>query len=349
MRTRVLLLLLLVLSTGLSLTAQVANLEGVRQSPEELDKLITGKMQSSDIPGLSVVIINDGKIVFNKTYGVRNVESNEPVDTNTTFEAASLTKPVFAYGFAKLVASGKVSLDTPLYRYLDYSDINYDERHKLVTARMVLSHTAGFPNWRNSSKEGKLYFVSDPGEKFVYSGEGYVYLGKVVEKVSGTPLNDYFRDSVFVPLSMSHSFFIWTKHADSVTSIGHSKKGKLMPKTKNSIVRIASGLQTNAIDYARLIQALLTADGQLRSTLDVFFTPQLEVNDRSIEADAWGLGFALKTYGEKQVVNHFGSNPGFESFMEFFPGTKFGVVMFANKDGGLEFIKKFTKNVLHAK
>lgn len=346
MRIPFTLFLIIILLSG-RLEAQVATLEGRQWSQTGMDELITKKMEADHIPGVSLAIINGGAIVLNKSYGWRNIEMALPVDSNTTFEAASLSKPVFAYGFSKLVASGKIALDTPLYRYMDYPDISYDPRNQLVTARMILSHTAGFPNWRDGSRDGKLYFISDPGEKFAYSGEGYVYLGRVVEKIAGTPLNDYFRDSVFIPLSMSHTFYIWNAHADSVTSIGYSKKGKPMPKTHPGQVRVASGLQTNAGDYARMLCGILNAEGPLKETLDIFFQPQLKVKAGGIVADYWGLGFAIKMYKDKKLINHFGSNPGFESFMEIYPDTKYGVVMFANKDGGLDFMKELINKVFH--
>ncbi|MET0464663.1 MAG: serine hydrolase domain-containing protein [Chitinophagaceae bacterium] len=328
---------------------QITNLEGKTFSYQELNNLFEKIRSSYDVPGASIAIINDGAVVYNEVYGVRSTASMVRIDTNTTFEAASLTKPVFAYGFAKLVAAGRIAMDTPLNRYFSYEDIDYDERAKAVTARMILSHTAGFPNWRNNSKDGKLYFISNPGEKFFYSGEGYVYLGKVLQKITGITLDQYYRDSVFTPLGMEHTFFIWNAHADSVTSFGHTKKGKPLPKTHPGEVRIASGLQTNASDYSRFVCGLLNADNTLKAVLEDFFQPAVKVKEAGVVADYWGYGFAIEMRGEKKMINHFGANPGFESFMELDPVSRYGFVVFTNANDGLKLVRKVNDDILHKK
>lgn len=113
---------------------------------------------------------------------MKNSASKELVDNDTVFEAASTSKPVFAYAVMKLVEKGVIDLDTPLTHYTSERFLKGDPRLDLVTARHVLSHTSGFPNWR--SAEGlRLDFT--PGEKWSYSGEGYSYLQSVVTHLTG--------------------------------------------------------------------------------------------------------------------------------------------------------------------
>ncbi|MCP5105160.1 MAG: beta-lactamase family protein, partial [bacterium] len=138
--------------------------------PLQLDKAIPALMEKADIPGMSMAIINNSKIVSRKVFGVKNTKTKTPVTGDTLFEAASLTKPVLAYSALKLVDEGKLELDKPLYQYFEYKDIQHDERYKLITARIVLKHSSGFPNWRTMNNDKKLDIKFTPGEKFSYSG-----------------------------------------------------------------------------------------------------------------------------------------------------------------------------------
>ena len=140
-------------------------------------------MREHAIPGLSMVVIENGEVALHFELGVKNTETKESVDEETLFETASLSKPVFAYGVLKLVEKGKLDLDKPLVAYLPYPDIANDERGHSITARMVLAHTTGFPNWRPKNAPLKIHF--QPGDRFSYSGEGFLFLQKVVEQVTG--------------------------------------------------------------------------------------------------------------------------------------------------------------------
>ncbi|MEE9170781.1 MAG: serine hydrolase domain-containing protein, partial [bacterium] len=153
----------------------------IQQAISDLQSRIPIIMEKADVPGLSVALIQDAKIVWDHGFGVASRETNAPVTENTVFEVGSLTKPVFAYAALKLVEDGLLDLDKPLSEYLEEEYIE-DDRISQITARRVLSHTAGFPNWRPRGGELKIHF--EPGEKFSYSGEGYVYLQTVVASLT---------------------------------------------------------------------------------------------------------------------------------------------------------------------
>jgi CubicO group peptidase (beta-lactamase class C family) len=181
----------------------------VDESIETLQKDIPVWMNNADIPGMQAILIRNGKQAWLKSYGVANAETKTPVDNNTLFEAASLSKVITAYAALKLVDQGKLDLDIPLNTYLGNNyDIGDDERIRLITARLVLTHSAGFPNWRNEGSP-TLPIEFTPGEKFSYSGEGFVYLSKVMEKLTAMDFETYVQESVFQPLGMTNSFFSW--------------------------------------------------------------------------------------------------------------------------------------------
>lgn len=162
-------LILLLLSTSIS-NAQINTHSGKRINVAVLESKVRKAMDSLRIPGMSLAIINKGKIVYVKGFGFANLENRKPVTAQTNFEAASMSKPVFSFYVQRLANDGIIDLDKPLFKYLPATDIN-DERYKKITARMVLSHTTGLPNWREGEK---MELAFDPGSAFSYSGEGYM-------------------------------------------------------------------------------------------------------------------------------------------------------------------------------
>ena len=121
-----------------------------------MDTFLKSKMDSIGIPGLSFALINDEQIIYHRTIGVTNIETNQPVSNLTIFDAASMTKTPFAFLVMRLAEKGILDFDKPLFTYLPHPDIAHDERYKLITARMVLSHASGFPNWRRFNEDKKL-------------------------------------------------------------------------------------------------------------------------------------------------------------------------------------------------
>ena len=128
---------------------------------DTIEAYLNSKIDEYNIPGMSIAFIEDGKIVYHDVLGYANLETQSPVTNATIFEAASLSKSVFAHFVMTYVDAGKLDLDTPLYTYWPYPDIAYDERYKTITARMVLSHRAGFPNWRNDTPGDSLKIHSN--------------------------------------------------------------------------------------------------------------------------------------------------------------------------------------------
>jgi CubicO group peptidase (beta-lactamase class C family) len=149
----------------------IKTISGRKIKTADLDAFIVKQMDSLSVIGLSMAIIENGKIAYSKNYGFKNNKTKEQVNDSTLFEACSLSKPVFAFFVLKLVEKGILDLDKPLYLY--YQDPKVDTAkgyYKLLTARMVLCHASGFPNWRENEDFTKtLYFENKPGTKYGYS------------------------------------------------------------------------------------------------------------------------------------------------------------------------------------
>lgn len=176
-------------------------------------------MRTDAVPGLSAAIVKGGEIVWASGIGVKNVETKEAVTTETIFPAASLSKPVFAYAVLKLSDERLLDIDRPLLEYLPWPDLPNDPRAKLITARRVLSHTTGLPNWRFQLSQ-PLTISSTPGQAFTYSGEGIYYLQRVVEHITGRGFGEFMQDRVLKPCRMRNSSYVWLpQHKTQATSV----------------------------------------------------------------------------------------------------------------------------------
>lgn len=317
------------------------------QTTARLERQLAELMKKADVPGLSVALIRNGAVVWHHGFGVKNSKTIEPVTNNTVFEAASLSKPVFAYAVMRLVDAGKFDLDKPLNQYLPGNyDVGPDPRLGRITARLVLSHTTGFPNWRGGDPVLKIFFT--PGEKFSYSGEGFVYLSKVVEHITGEKLNDFMKRMVFDPLGMTSSSYVWQSSYDSQKTSRHNSLGEPTPQLKPTS-NAAASLHTTAQDYARFIAALLNGTGLTKETLKQMLTPQIKVdeggsNTTGRPADklspniSWGLGVGLQSTADGVSFWHWGDNGDAKSYFVAFQRQKLGAVVFANGTNGLSFM-----------
>ena len=144
-------------------------------------------MEQLGVPGMSLAIIDDGKIVFYKGLGLKELNSSKEVDQRTIFEACSLSKSFLVMVAHQLVDEGRLDLDLPVFRYMEHEKLEYDQRYKQITTRMLLSHSSGMENWIFNNKRDKLELLANPGERYVYSGEGYQYLAMVIEKLLDQP------------------------------------------------------------------------------------------------------------------------------------------------------------------
>ena len=294
-------------------------------------------MKAAGIPGLSLAYVKAGKIQEAYYLGVRSTDTKEAVDSATVFSAASLSKCVFAYAVMKLVDAGKLSLDSPLYKYLDYPDLRHDERYKKITVRMTLSHTSGLPNWRNGQK---LNFRYNPGEQYSYSGEGFVLLSKVVEKISGKPIGEWMQENALTPLKMDRSSYIWESYFNNDYAWPHTDLGKTTFHNNSTKANMAYSLETTAGDYARFLMALLNGKDLKKETFQAIFKPQPHSQFEKFPSQlAWGLGVGYENTGAEKAFWQWGDNGNFKGFMIGYPGTKEGLVYFADSYNGLSILQ----------
>lgn len=320
-----------------------------------LQKEIPELLKEGTVPGLSMALIRDGKTYWVHAFGVKDAKAAEPVDSGTIFELASLSKPVFAYGVLKLVDAGKLELDTPLSKYLPKPYIEGDTRLDQITARYVLSHRTGFPNWRRDGNALTIHFT--PGERFSYSGEGFVYLQKVVEQITGKPLNDYMTEAVFVPLSMTSSSYVWRPDFDARTATPHDGAGQSGEKFKPKEANAAASLHTTAGDYASFVEAVLNGTGLKPKTLREMETPQIAVDPECTNCTErvpkelsksvfWGLGMGIQETAQGESLWHWGDNGRFKCYVVAYPKQKIGVVLFMDGENGLSILRELLNTAI---
>ena len=304
-------------------------------------------MKKHKVPGVSIALIENGEIIGHNEYGVKNSKTHDPIDSDTIFEAASLSKPVFAYAVLQMVERGKFHLDTPLTKYLPYSDVPNDERLNLITARVVLAHTTGFPNWRPTSEALKIHFL--PGEKFSYSGEGFVYLQKVIEHLSGQTIEDYIKQNIFIPLEMMHSSYVWQNKYEKLKALGHDTDGHPMQRHEPEAANAAFTLHTTALDYAKFVIAIMKDIGLKPEIINQMITPQIKVEEGCVnciekpfgklsEEISWGLGWGLQLDAKGECFWHWGDNGGFKCYVAGYKLKKKGIVILTNGSNGLTII-----------
>jgi CubicO group peptidase (beta-lactamase class C family) len=277
------------------------------------------------------------------------------VDASTVFEAASLSKPVFAYAVLKLVDRGLIGLDVPLFQYVPgYAD---DPRIRTVTARQVLTHTSGLPNWRPRGKP--LVFAFDPGTRFSYSGEGFVYLQNVVEHLVGTPLDAFVREQVFRPLGMANSSYVWPDPYEHLAATGHQSNGDPVPQYKplegGSPINggggpsAASSLHSTATNYAKFMIGLMKGSAMLTTQVHVDSGCANCVGKpvtHPSESISWGLGIGLEQTRQGTAFWHWGENSYFRCFQIALPKEGRGLVIFTNSENGFKVIPEIVDHIL---
>lgn len=301
---------------------------------QTLTRFIEKSMNEAKVEGFAVSVIQKGEIVFNQGFGVANSDTGTEITSQTLFEAASLSKPLFAYFTLLQAEKGVIELDQPLYSYLPHPDLTDNEWHKLITARMVLTHTSGLPNWRSDSS-GQLAFLFKPGTNFQYSSEGYEYLRQVLQKqlnVDDSGLQALIDNQVTDQINAGFMKYIWDDEIPERKAFGH-RNGKPTDNDKHDHNFGASySLITTAGDYAKFITDILVPDtAEKQKVVEELLELQTDVPHEKGKLHR-ALGFAAKQVDGRLKYYHSGNNGDFLTYVEFDPASRNGVVIFSNSD-----------------
>lgn len=305
-------------------------------SPEKLDNFIKAYQEYYVIPGVSLAIIKDGKVAYHKTYGNQNAVTRKAVNDKTLFEAASITKPVFGFAVCRLAEKGVIDLDKPLHTYLPFEDIAHDERYKLITARHVLTHKTGFPNWAYNNDDGKIDIKFTPGTDYGYSGEGFEYLKRVVNKITGKNVEAIVQEEVLTPLGIENTYFSENEYMKTHASNGHYGRNP-SPKNLPQGPGMAWSMHTEANTFSNFALGLLERKGLKTETYEDMFKKHTKVDDDEAK-DGWeyfvGLGIALEKTPFGPAFGHGGNNGDFKCQFKVFEDLNAGYIIFTNSNHG---------------
>jgi CubicO group peptidase (beta-lactamase class C family) len=301
--------------------------------------------QRHRIPGLAVATLEDGALRSELVLGLADVDRKAPVTTTTRFEVASLTKPVFSRWWMQAVASGQVALDEPLANR--FGDLGLGRHPHVVglTARQLLSHQSGLPNWREPETATELPFAFAPGSGFAYSGEGYEALARVLAKVYDVDLQGLarrFDRDVAQPLGLQHFTFA-RPNCRAGKAAPHRQGARLSWTPCPSGLGAAGALESSAGDYARWL-------GQVMAGTDL--APELDLDwwrGQGVRIPAehparahglvdWSLGFARHQLPFGALWVHTGDQRGYTALALVSDDRRRGLVVLTNADAVQAFL-----------
>lgn len=262
-------------------------------SAAAIDAEVARGMASTCAKGLALAVIDKGRIVHVKSYGLRNARG-DPLTNDTIMYGASLTKALFAYTVMQLVEEGVIGLDTTIDHYLpkplpDYteqevedlyarwSDLVGDHRWKKLTPRILLTHSPGFANFGFLEPDGKLRFHFEPGARYAYSGDGFILLQFVLERGLGLDLGREMQRRLFDRFGMRNTSMMWRPDFRANLADGWDMAGKVEPHDERSAVRAAGSMDTTIADFAKFAAAFARGDGLSRKSRAEITRQQLPI------------------------------------------------------------------------
>ena len=290
-------------------------------------------LEQKSIPALGIGYIENGKIEQISVFG--ELEKGIKAPKSTIWNVASLTKPITALVVLKLIDSGKLGLDEPVYKYYIDPDIKNDQRAKLLTPRIILSHQTGFTNNRENYKDGKLKFEFEPGTKYQYSGEGYDYLRKVIEQKFNKTIEQLASEFIFKPLKMNNTSFVWKEKYESKIVKWHTKKGETYKLIKQTKANGADDLLTSIEDYSKFITYIINGADLSKKLQQEMVKNQVTINDCKYFGLGWWIDENINTDNDFAMV-HGGDDVGVHTIAFIIPKTKQGLVIFTNSDNGTD-------------
>ena len=325
-------------------------------------------MKVANVSGVAVSVFNNDKPVFSRTYGLANVQKNISFQQISVMYAASFAKMVFSYIAMQFMQEKVIDLDKPLVEYLNkplpdykingwnrgYQDLKNDDRYKKITARMCLTHTTGFPNWRWFEADKKLKFKFDPGTRYSYSGEGLYLLQFVIEQITGKDYETISQERVFKPLGMANTSQVWQTRFNTNICYGHNAKGEPYELMKWQEASAGGSMSTTLEDFTKFYTAFINHKGLSNESFKEMTSTQLRIKSRrqfgplaiidSTDNDNIELGYGLGVgvfrtpYGRAFFKE--GHDDGWGHYSVCFPDEKIAILIMTNNDNGESIFKE---------
>ncbi|KFG94163.1 hypothetical protein GQ56_0127610 [Burkholderia paludis] len=318
----------------------------------DLGKFLATVTATGPIPGVSLATLRGGTEDTEYHFGIRGEHDRAPVDAQTVFEAASLTKPVVSFVALQLAEEGLLDLRQSLFDICgEY--VPGDPGSRQISAFHVLTHTSGLPNIVRDKAPLRTYF--NPGERFSYGSSAFAWLQRAMETATGRSLEALARERVFEPWGMSRSSLEWQERFSENHAQGHEWEGEPVPKCRVSTAQASWSLLTTASDYLAFVRNVLAGRGLSGSSYDQWFLPRVHTRQgddaEDLQGDnppdlrvAWGLGWGLEP--AQGCFFHWGNSPGFRAFVLANRATRDAVVWFANSARGMRLVHAVAPEVV---
>lgn len=307
------------------------------------DSAIEALIREYKIPSVTIGYIRNGKLQQIRAFGAQT--PNVPIAYNSIYKVASLTKPITALVVLKLVEQGKWKLDEPLADYYVDPEVKNSPYLYKLTTRFVLSQQSGFPNWRYLRPDNKLVFEFEPGTKFQYSGEGFEYLRKALEKKFSKSLEELAAEELYLPLKMTDTHYYWNKSVDeSRYAVESDTAGQPIKFIKYEKANAAANLLTTVTDYGKFLVDILDSAALSSKLYEQFISPQ----STKKPGVYWGLGMQVlpDLPGGEIALEHTGGDDGTKCIALLLPKSKRGLIIFENGENGLILWRKIIEEYL---
>jgi CubicO group peptidase (beta-lactamase class C family) len=346
----------------------INKVDGSKIAVDSLNSKIEYLIKAANISGIAVSIFNDNQPVFSRTYGLADVQKNIPLQKSSIMYGASFAKMVFAYIAMQCVQEKIIDLDKPLVEYLSkplpdykingwnrgYQDLKNDDRYKKITARMCLTHTTGFPNWRWFEADKKLKIKFDPGTRYSYSGEGIYLLQFVIEQVTGKDYETISQERVFKPFGMNNTSQVWQTRFDSNICYGHNAKGAPYELMKWKEASAGGSMSTTLEDFTKFYTALISSKGLSKKSFKEMTSTQIRIKSKSqfgplAKIDStdnnniqlgYGLGVGVFHTPYGRAFFKEGHDDGWGHYSICFPDKKIAIIIMTNNDNGESIFKE---------
>jgi D-alanyl-D-alanine carboxypeptidase len=309
------------------------------RADKKVDDYVKAEMEKQHIPGVSIAVVKEGKIIKVEGYGMANVELNVPARPDTVYKIGSVSKQFIASGIMMLIQEGKISLDDNISKFLEGTPDTWKD----ITIRHLLTHTSGIVREAPGFDPLKIQNDADviktayplplrfaPGEKWEYCNVGYFSLAEIIRKVTGKSWGDYLGEHMFTPVGMSATRT--TTIADLVQNRANGyiwRNGKLQNAEIYFALRPSGAFLSSVLDLAKWDAALYTDKFLKSSVREQMWTP-VKLNNGTYHP--YGFGWELSPIAGHKRVHHGGSLPGFRAAMARFVDDKLTVVVLTNSD-----------------
>ncbi|HRK52560.1 MAG TPA: serine hydrolase domain-containing protein [Cyclobacteriaceae bacterium] len=328
----------------------------------DYEDYINGSLKLTGVPGAAIAIVHDSTIIYLKGFGVRNINTQEPVDAHTVFRLASVSKPVTSVLIGTMMEDGILNWDDPIVKYLPNFELDSATFTNQLTIRHVLSHTTGLPyhTYTNLIEEGtphdeliaelkNVKLIGEPGKIYSYQNVAYSLLGDVVQSATGHSFETEIKARLFGPLHMANASVNYeellnnSNYAQPHLLRGrHWKTIPVSPTYYNTAP--AGGINASITDMAKLMVALMgnKEDVVTQKTIDQLFNQEVRATAKNRNFNRWsrikrsyyGLGWRVLTFKNDTLAYHGGYVNGYRSEIAVHPTKKIAICVLANGPSG---------------